>query len=251
MNFSEAESQFFSEQLASELAQRGLRITTAQELGAALGLERQKQLLGCAEDSKSCVTELSGALGVDGIVTGNIGRFGSVVQLNLKVVSSNDGAVLARHTAKVGSPEAVLEELARGARSLAEQLDAVRPAADGTLAAAPARSRSPLPWIVGGAGLLAAGAGAWSLSVAAEDAAKLRASTPPAYETALGLRSHGQTFETGGWIGVGVGAAALATGAVLFVLGDRGAAAPPPTPARVTWHLVPAPGGAVVAGSFP
>ncbi|MDQ3266258.1 MAG: hypothetical protein M3Y59_21860 [Myxococcota bacterium] len=57
---------FFSEHLAQQLAHRGLGVTTAAEISTLLGLERQKQLLGCAD----CQVELGNALGVQGMVQG-------------------------------------------------------------------------------------------------------------------------------------------------------------------------------------
>jgi hypothetical protein len=36
-----------------------------------LGLERQKQMLGCAEDSSNCLAELAGALGARFVLNGS------------------------------------------------------------------------------------------------------------------------------------------------------------------------------------
>ena len=69
-----AKAQFFSDYFAQELAATGLRVTTRAEILAVVGLERQKQLLGCSEDATSCLTELAGALGVEAIVTGSVAK---------------------------------------------------------------------------------------------------------------------------------------------------------------------------------
>ena len=85
---------FYTEHLAQALARHGLLVMTPKQLEAVLGLERQKQLLGCAESS--CMVELANALGVDGLLLGEIGRFGERYQINLKIVSAIEGLNLGR-----------------------------------------------------------------------------------------------------------------------------------------------------------
>src|SRR5438046_7919376 len=65
---------FFLEYLAQELYDAGYQVVTRKQIDAVLGLERQKQLLGCADSSSSCLTELAGALGVDAILVGSVAR---------------------------------------------------------------------------------------------------------------------------------------------------------------------------------
>jgi len=48
------------------------RVITNQEIDAMLGLEKQKQLMQC--DSQSCMAELAGALGVDFVTSGQVGK---------------------------------------------------------------------------------------------------------------------------------------------------------------------------------
>lgn len=61
-----------SEVLATHLREHGLKVMTGRDIGAVLGLERQKQLLGCMDDSTSCSAELAGALGVGALVVGTV-----------------------------------------------------------------------------------------------------------------------------------------------------------------------------------
>src|SRR5262249_33049754 len=71
-----------SRQLAQQLAlQRGVIVTTAEEMSSLLGLERQRSLLGCAQES--CSAELAGALGVDALVLSSVSRVGNSYLLNL------------------------------------------------------------------------------------------------------------------------------------------------------------------------
>src|SRR5687767_15810965 len=79
---------FCADHFAQQLTLEGVRVTTPSEIGALIGLERTKQLLGCADDSTNCIVELANALGVDGIVTGSIGRFGKSWVVNIKVISN-------------------------------------------------------------------------------------------------------------------------------------------------------------------
>ncbi|HLL53311.1 MAG TPA: hypothetical protein VK447_07190, partial [Myxococcaceae bacterium] len=113
---------FFSDHFAQQLAFGGIQVITASEISALIGYERQKQLLGCSEDSTNCIAELGGALGADGIISGTVGRFGTTYQLNLKVLSTKDGSVLGVASRKVQTDEQLLEGLTETARQLAPEL---------------------------------------------------------------------------------------------------------------------------------
>ena len=59
--------------IANELSRLGLfRVMTSESVRALVGLERQKQLLGCSEGS--CGSELGNLLGTDYAVTGKVSR---------------------------------------------------------------------------------------------------------------------------------------------------------------------------------
>src|SRR4051812_14698011 len=78
---------FFNEYFAQQLVlQGGIRVTTKNEISSLLGFERQRQLLGCSDQSSSCLAELAGALGVDGIITGSIAKLSSGYAGNIKIV---------------------------------------------------------------------------------------------------------------------------------------------------------------------
>jgi hypothetical protein len=62
---------YATEQLGIALLNEGLVVTTPSDIRALLGLERQKQLLGCDEGA-SCLAELSGALGAGAIIAGQL-----------------------------------------------------------------------------------------------------------------------------------------------------------------------------------
>src|SRR3990172_8953663 len=65
LDSSESWADFYTGYFADRLIDQGLEVTSPRELTALLGLERQRQLLGCEDDS-SCLIEIAGAIGVDG-----------------------------------------------------------------------------------------------------------------------------------------------------------------------------------------
>ncbi|MHB8879479.1 MAG: hypothetical protein ACYC8T_37780 [Myxococcaceae bacterium] len=136
---------FFSDHLSQQMNLQGFQVMTSGEIGAVLGLDRQKQLLGCTEDASSCAAELANALGVDGLLLGSVGKFEDIFQLNLKVLSARDAKPLAIYSGQVSGEKAVLEELNRAAVALAAQtLGKLGRTADAPLAA-PAQAVTPPP----------------------------------------------------------------------------------------------------------
>jgi hypothetical protein len=120
--------QYYSEHFAQQLSLRGLRVVTQAELAAMLGLERQKQLMGCAGDGSSCTAEITEALGVDGVVTGSLGFQGDEFQLDIKVVAAGGGPPLSVYSRRART-KVILDELALASWQVAvEVLQVLRPA---------------------------------------------------------------------------------------------------------------------------
>jgi TolB-like protein len=83
----------------SEVSAKGFyQVLSSRDLSSMLGIERQKQLLGCSEDSASCITELSGALNAQYALAGNVSRFGDALQLNLQLFDNKKNQVVHRAT---------------------------------------------------------------------------------------------------------------------------------------------------------
>ena len=123
INIDERVANFYSEFFAQELAQRsGFRVVTSGEVATLLGLERQKQLLGCSEETTSCMAELAGALGADGVVMGSIARLGSGFAVTLKVISPGDARTLAMRTGRSKDEDALLDWLTETAQQVSGQL---------------------------------------------------------------------------------------------------------------------------------
>jgi hypothetical protein len=112
---------FFNEHFSQQLVLQGVRVTTKNEISSLLGFERQKALLGCSDDSASCLAEMAGALGVDGLITGSLARFGSSYAINLKIVSAKNGTVLGAYATRLKGDEAMLDWLTETAKRFASK----------------------------------------------------------------------------------------------------------------------------------
>ena len=117
-----ASAQYYSSHFAQQLALQGMRVVTSAEIAAMLGLERQRQLLGCSDAQASCTAELASALGVDGIVTGIVGKFDDGIHFDIKIVSAQDASALAVDSFQSPDEAALLEEMKRSAARVADQL---------------------------------------------------------------------------------------------------------------------------------
>lgn len=151
--------EFFGEHFAQKLVEQGgIRVTTRKEVAALIGLERQKQLMGCksAEDESSCLAELAGALGVDGLVTGTLARVGSDLVANIKIVASSNGRTLTAISVRGTSDEQLLGALSAAAPGVADDL---RVALNRRFSAPiTARSAAWIPAVAGGLAVLSGGA---------------------------------------------------------------------------------------------
>jgi TolB-like protein len=76
-------------------ASRGLDVISQSDVAAMIGFEKQKQMLGCAEDS-GCLAEIGGALGVDYVLSGQVGQIGSRYHLSLQLLDSRKAKVASR-----------------------------------------------------------------------------------------------------------------------------------------------------------
>ncbi len=117
-------AEVYVEQLSVSLRTHGFSVTTPKDIGTALGLERQRQLLGCAE--ASCLVELAGALGVEGVVNGQVVRTAEAFRVALKVVSPKDGSVLFSFADSAPTEDGLYAALERGAQEAAVALLGLR-----------------------------------------------------------------------------------------------------------------------------
>jgi hypothetical protein len=233
---------FYTEHLAQMMSERGAQVTSPVQIASLLGLERQKQLLGCTGESSSCLVELANALGVDAILTGDIAKLGEVIQINVRLTGAGNARPLASVSTRVADEQHVVDALTLAARTLTTEL--VTSLGSG-FALAPS---TPEPivhartfsWIPALAGTLIAGTSVWFLVQANAVHRQLLDPTGSLAEgAAVALRDAGKFDQTLGAIGVGVGAAAVAAGVLMFALGGGGEH---PAPVAFT----PTPNGAFV-----
>ncbi len=83
-----------TDKLAQRLVAAGLSVRTQDDISRLLGAERQKELLGCADDGNSCMLELTNALGSRYVVAGRVDRLGDHFLVNVSVTDSVDASVV-------------------------------------------------------------------------------------------------------------------------------------------------------------
>ena len=103
-----AKAELLSEVALTEAASMpGIEVIGKSDINAIVGFERQKQVMGCAEDS-TCLAEIGGALGVDFILVGSLGGLGDLFRIDLKLVDSKRAKVRARVGSTVEGKESRL-----------------------------------------------------------------------------------------------------------------------------------------------
>jgi hypothetical protein len=207
----------YLDRFSSTLASAQLRVTTDRDIAQALGFERQKQLLGCADSQESCLVELAGALGVDVLVTGSVGKLESGYLVTLRALKATNGQALASLSHRALTEAAMLDWLDEAAGIMRAEVLAHFDV--GSSAARVWR------WVPGLVGVVAAGTGAALVIVANREAADLSGGEGPV--TDVGARvARGRAYETSGYVLLGVGAAGLVTSALWLALGGSSAKAP-------------------------
>lgn len=87
------------ELVTAEIAARGyFEPISSAEIATLLGVERQRQLLGCGEDASSCTTEIAAALGAPYLMSGSLTKLEGIFQLNLQVVDTQKSRTIGRST---------------------------------------------------------------------------------------------------------------------------------------------------------
>lgn len=73
----------------------GLSVISRDEVQTMLRFEAEKQMLKCTSDT-SCLVEIGGALGVDYLVSGSVGRLGDAFVIILKLMDVHEAKVVSR-----------------------------------------------------------------------------------------------------------------------------------------------------------
>ncbi|MBL8951267.1 MAG: hypothetical protein JNK82_10850 [Myxococcaceae bacterium] len=102
-----------TEAVATEVAAHGFfQVISSKDVQTLLNVERERELMGCADESVSCVSELAGALGARFVLSGSVARLGDAYQLNLQTLDSLKAQPLGRSTL-IGRDLGVLREQLR------------------------------------------------------------------------------------------------------------------------------------------
>jgi hypothetical protein len=230
------EGELYANLLSQKLYRRGAKVISPRDLGAVIGLERQKQLLDPSGCNESCTAELAAALGVDTLLVGDIGRPGSKYTVTLKLLSSKDAAVLAVHSATDIDVDAMPQALDRAAYDLLKQISTLRadvsPGTDpskaepavGTVASSGGGLRRTWALAPAVVGVVAVVAGGVCVGLSRGQLSALRAATSE--PDARAARDSGSLLQTAGWVGVAIGAAALVAAGVVFLVGDAAPVTP-------------------------
>jgi TolB-like protein len=107
-----------SDIVVSEVARAGHDVISQSDIKAMVGFEQQKKMLGCTDDS-SCLAEIGGALGVDYMLTGQVGQIGTRFRISLLVVDTKKARVAGRSAQFCDQNE---DALARAAESTVREL---------------------------------------------------------------------------------------------------------------------------------
>jgi hypothetical protein len=89
----------------------GARVIADDDVKALLGLEQRQQMMACRTDSPSCMAEIGGALGVDEVVAGRIGRLGTKLVLELRRIEVRKARVAASATRTMTSEDGLIEAI--------------------------------------------------------------------------------------------------------------------------------------------
>ncbi len=225
----EKSAAYLSDSFATQLAKNGLAVMTRTDLASVLGLERQKELIGCNEDV-SCITELANALGVDGLLVGSVAHIGSTFLLNVKVISAADARSLAVWSARAPDDDGLVSAVAEAAPAIAAE---VRRALHREAGVGSSGLRGPL--VIGGVGVALGIAGGVMLGLSAQHLSTLESGTGVGGNV-FAYADQGKTFRLAGGLLAGVGVAALVAS---LVWGALGSSAPAPVVTLV-------PGGASI-----
>ncbi|MFT3842223.1 MAG: FlgO family outer membrane protein [Myxococcaceae bacterium] len=187
-----------------------LQVITHRDIEQVLGLDRQKQLMGC--DTSSCAAELAGALGVDALLYGTLAKTGGSITLNIRVVRASDGTELASTSVRGQNEDEVQDWIDLNARRFGEKIVArVRggDVAEGT--------PSWIRWAVGALGVGLVAGGGITLGIAHSTADQAMHPSAGETEQIPSIVSRGRSFEQTSVILFALGGIALASSVLLFI----------------------------------
>ncbi len=178
-------------------------------------------MLTCAGESGECLTELANALGVDGLITGTVGKLDAGYLVNVKIVASGDGHAMAAASGRFKTDSQVVDWLTSLAPEMAVTLRTGKAGGPVEVAVgehAPSTVRSTA-WVPLVAGEVVALTGVGLLIGANIVAGTVRTGGPALASSLDPTLQSGRLYEKLGWVGVGLGSASLLAGVLMYALG--------------------------------
>jgi N-acetylneuraminic acid mutarotase/TolB-like protein len=117
-------------------------VITNRDVEAAIGFEKQKQMVGCTQDA-ACMAEIGGALGVERIVTGSIAKLEGTLIFSAQVMDVRTAVVERRYQARLRS--ASLDALLEAADTAVAKLFPQKALGPGVASAPPPAATPPAP----------------------------------------------------------------------------------------------------------
>lgn len=231
-------AEFYADHLAQALRREGFKVVTASELTALLSLERQKQLLGCAEDAAACVAELGAAMGCDGVLLVNLAKLEDLYRGNLKIVGTQQNNIVSEVSVEATGQKALLRELDEGAKRLAGGIPhAARP--EVTAVTAVSSGVRQYWWIPAAVGVVGGAVGTVGFVSSSEQHRLLKTELAESGVTseAYAVANRGKAMQTMGWVGMGVAAAGIVGLGAILLFGKESPVAVAVGPAGATLTL--------------
>lgn len=262
-----------AEQILTELGRsKRLDVIGMSDISAVLGMERQKSILGCTDQSSSCLAEISAAMGAPFLVTGNLARAGKATRVDIKLIRAQDGKAVYRDGKNFQDESEMFDLVSALVKSLVAEMDLPpetpakaqaqaevksKPAqttpVEATPVVAQVEAEGPkkpgpplLPWVVVGAGGLVAAGGVAAAAIGYGNGSKLAAPGGMAGMTVLAAQRDGEAANTmlgAGSIAAVAGLGVVAGGVAWALLGRPAGEAP-------TVAFVPGSNTLIVGGTF-
>jgi TolB-like protein len=102
-----------------------LEVVSHEEILKMLSFEQNRMMLGCTD--AVCLAEIGGALGVEYLVTGNVGKVGERLLVNLQLIDIRQIKVVNRIKREADSEQELLTAIASGARQLIAKVLSEKP----------------------------------------------------------------------------------------------------------------------------
>lgn len=102
-----------------------LEVVSHEEILKMLSFEENRMMLGCTD--AVCLAEIGGALGVDYLVTGNVGRVGDRLLVNLQLIDIRQIKVVSRIKRESATEGELLTAVSSGARELVSKVLSEKP----------------------------------------------------------------------------------------------------------------------------